>query len=130
MPTSKLVTDRLGHWLSIWESRDDLGGTIGTDADILFAGFRLSDDEPVTICHAQPGDPDNTQTITVNGSAVPAHLAHGDSCGPCEEHGGAPPDEGGDGESEASACPADVDGDGQVEAFDLAILLGKWGPVN
>ena len=27
-----------------------------------------------------------------------------------------------------SGCPQDLDGDGQVEAFDLAILLGSWGP--
>ncbi|MCZ6654090.1 MAG: endonuclease [Planctomycetota bacterium] len=27
-----------------------------------------------------------------------------------------------------AACPQDLDGDGQVEAFDLAILLGSWGP--
>ncbi len=25
-------------------------------------------------------------------------------------------------------CPADLDGDGQVGAFDLALLLGAWGP--
>ncbi len=124
---STLVTDRLGHWLSIWESRDDLGGTIGTDADILIAGFRLSDDQPVTICHAQTNNPDNTQTITVNENAVPAHLAHGDSCGPCEEGGEAPPEDDGNSESEASACPADVNGDGAVNASDLAELLAAWG---
>ncbi len=27
-----------------------------------------------------------------------------------------------------AACPQDLDGDGQVEAFDLAIVLGSWGP--
>jgi hypothetical protein len=27
-------------------------------------------------------------------------------------------------------CPTDVDGNGQTEAFDLANLLGKWGPVT
>lgn len=27
-------------------------------------------------------------------------------------------------------CPTDVDGDGQTEAFDLAFLLGYWGPVT
>ncbi|MCZ6654104.1 MAG: endonuclease, partial [Planctomycetota bacterium] len=27
-----------------------------------------------------------------------------------------------------AACPQDLDGDGQVEAFDLAIVLGAWGP--
>ncbi|MCZ6654055.1 MAG: hypothetical protein O7D91_13645 [Planctomycetota bacterium] len=85
-------------------------------------------DGRVTICHVPPGNPDNARTIIVNENAVPAHLAHGDSCGPCEEHGGAPPDEGGDGESEASACPADVDGDSAVSAADLALLLGSSGP--
>ena len=27
-------------------------------------------------------------------------------------------------------CPTDVDGNGQTEAFDLANLLGAWGPVD
>ena len=27
-------------------------------------------------------------------------------------------------------CPTDVDGNGQTEAFDLAFLLGNWGPVS
>ncbi len=27
-----------------------------------------------------------------------------------------------------SACPQDLDGDGSVDAFDLAIVLGSWGP--
>ena len=27
-------------------------------------------------------------------------------------------------------CPTDVDGDGDVNAFDLANLLGAWGPVT
>lgn len=26
------------------------------------------------------------------------------------------------------SCPADLSGDGMVEAFDLALLLGAWGP--
>ncbi len=29
-----------------------------------------------------------------------------------------------------SACPADVNGDGTVGAFDLATLLGAWGPCD
>lgn len=32
-----LVTDGTGTWLIAWRSGDTLGGTIGTDADILFA---------------------------------------------------------------------------------------------
>ena len=27
-------------------------------------------------------------------------------------------------------CPTDSDGNGDTEAFDLAILLGAWGPVT
>jgi hypothetical protein len=37
----------------------------------------------VTICHIPPGNPDNAHTITVGAPAVPAHLAHGDTLGPC-----------------------------------------------
>jgi len=36
-----------------------------------------------TICHYPPGNPENMQTMSVGKSAVPAHLAHGDSMGEC-----------------------------------------------
>ena len=39
----------------------------------------------VTLCHIPPGNPDNAHTITVGASAVPAHLGHGDTLGPCPE---------------------------------------------
>ena len=42
-------------------------------------------DGRVTICHIPPGNPDNAHTISVSVKAVPAHLAHGDYCGPCPE---------------------------------------------
>ncbi|MCH8851832.1 MAG: hypothetical protein IID41_04190 [Planctomycetes bacterium] len=32
--------------------------------------------------------------------------------------------------SPCSSCPTDVDGNGQTDAFDLAFLLGNWGPVS
>ncbi len=35
------------------------------------------------ICHIPSGNPDNRHTIEVGQSAVPAHLAHGDTLGPC-----------------------------------------------
>ncbi len=38
----------------------------------------------VTICHIPPGHSGNAHTITVSVRALPAHLAHGDQCGPCE----------------------------------------------
>ncbi len=37
----------------------------------------------VTICHRPPGNPDHARTMSVNASAVAAHLEHGDYCGPC-----------------------------------------------
>jgi hypothetical protein len=50
----------------------------------------LSEEEPppeeggkVTICHIPPGNPHNEHSIQVSQNAVPAHLAHGDTLGPC-----------------------------------------------
>jgi len=37
----------------------------------------------VTICHRNPSNPGNPQTIIVIESAVQEHLEHGDSLGPC-----------------------------------------------
>ena len=41
----QLTTDGQGTWVAVWESDDALDGTIGTDADILFA---RSEDDGVT----------------------------------------------------------------------------------
>jgi len=40
--------------------------------------------EKVSICHVPPGNPGNAHGISVSQSAVPAHLAHGDTLGACE----------------------------------------------
>lgn len=37
----------------------------------------------VEICHTPPGNPQQTETITVGEKSVPAHLAHGDKVGSC-----------------------------------------------
>jgi hypothetical protein len=42
-----------------------------------------NNDGKVTICHIPPGNPSQRQTITVDQSAVSAHMAHGDSMGAC-----------------------------------------------
>ena len=39
--------------------------------------------DKVVICHRPPGNPENAHTISVSPNAVPAHLAHGDTLGPC-----------------------------------------------
>ena len=65
-----------------------------------------SDEAKVLVCHAPPGNPDNAVTIEVAESALPAHLAHGDTEGACEgdEPGDEVPEEDGeegpDGEEE------------------------------
>ena len=45
-------------------------------------------DGRITICHLPPANPDNARTILVSMRALPAHLTHGDHCGPCEDGGG------------------------------------------
>ena len=43
-----------------------------------------TNDEWVTICHIPPGNQNNPITITINQSALSAHLAHGDTLGSCD----------------------------------------------
>ena len=37
----------------------------------------------VVICHYPPGNPGNRHTIEIGQPAVSAHVAHGDTLGPC-----------------------------------------------
>jgi hypothetical protein len=47
---------------------------------------RAPDDEKKTlICHVPEGNPLGFHSITVADKALPAHLAHGDKAGPCDE---------------------------------------------
>ena len=34
---AQVTTDSMGNWVAVWNSDEDLGGTIGTDRDILFS---------------------------------------------------------------------------------------------
>lgn len=51
--------------------------------------------ERTTICHTPPGNTGSAHTIVVGSSAVPAHLAHGDSQGACSGSTPEPPASGG-----------------------------------
>jgi hypothetical protein len=61
--------------------------------------------DKVAICHIPPGNPGNAHTICIAPSAVPAHLAHGDYCGPCTGSGGKPKGNNGVGNGEDPQPP-------------------------
>lgn len=46
----------------------------------------VSNANKVVICHIPPGNPENAHTIVVSENALPAHLAHGDTEGPCPSY--------------------------------------------
>jgi hypothetical protein len=46
----------------------------------------VSNANKVVICHIPPGNPENAHTIVVSEKALPAHLAHGDTEGPCPSY--------------------------------------------
>ena len=56
-----------------------LGGIGGVGGSVASAQYQYG---KVTICHVA-GQSGHRVTITVAASAVPAHLAHGDTVGPC-----------------------------------------------
>lgn len=67
-------------------------GVRQSNGDVFAYEIKLQEpeeDEPtssdkVTLCHVPPGNPSNAKTLTVDASAVPAHLAHGDYLGACK----------------------------------------------
>ncbi len=110
--------------------KDDDNGTWSGSAYLFDAavGSDCTEDSDgrVTICHIPPGNPGNAHTIRVSVKAVPAHLAHGDYCGLCEEDDGLLMRGGGD--AGRDPCPTDLDDSGDVGPADLAEFLGAWGP--
>ncbi|OGX19708.1 MAG: hypothetical protein A2Y04_01665 [Omnitrophica WOR_2 bacterium GWC2_45_7] len=54
-----------------------------SDCPSSTTSYVIKDNGKVDICHLPPGNPENTQSLQVAPSAVPAHLAHGDYLGEC-----------------------------------------------
>ncbi|MBI4705619.1 MAG: hypothetical protein HY744_31385 [Deltaproteobacteria bacterium] len=104
----------------------------------------LGNDDKITICHHPPGDPDNPQTIQVSQSALDAHLAHGDTLGPCAApdggnagSGGAPGAGGSAGAGGAGGAPGsgaaagdDGAGGGAHHSPPPCFAVGKWQPTE
>jgi type IV pilus assembly protein PilY1 len=65
-------------------SEDQLAGYLSQGATIGICP-EDDDDSKVMICHIPPGNPENRHTITVSINAWPAHQAHGDFEGPCDD---------------------------------------------
>jgi len=82
------ANDPLGLYL-LGLGEDESGELYATTSESLGpAGdtgkvFHIARRDRVTLCHVSEEDPDDPRTIGVGASAVSAHLAHGDSFGPC-----------------------------------------------
>ena len=75
--------DDFNFQIAFSQQADDESANIRDGDDGDGNGDGNGDGDRVTICHIPPGNPENPQTITVSENAVPAHLAHGDTLGPC-----------------------------------------------
>ena len=69
----QLATNGSGTWIVVWQSSDSLGGTIGTDTDILFSrstdnGQTWSDPSPVTTAASSDSVSDERPKIATDGS--------------------------------------------------------------
>ncbi len=56
---------------------------LGNDVETFSVTYNEPVAKMVTICHHPPGNPTNTQQLTIPMSAWPAHQAHGDTMGDC-----------------------------------------------
>lgn len=74
-------------------------------AILLFSStYVFAGNSKVKICHTPPDNPNDWHTITVSEKALPAHLAHGDLAGSCDENIDTLCDDG-------NPCTVDVDYD-------------------
>jgi hypothetical protein len=62
-------------------------GALGSPASASSGEYEYQYGKKITICHHTGSKKHPTETITVSENAVPAHLAHGDTLGPCPDGG-------------------------------------------
>jgi hypothetical protein len=81
--------DGFGAWFVQVVQTGDRGPALMDDIEVEYQtrGGKVGNDK-VQICHRPPGNPDNRKTLSIGASAVQAHLAHGDTEGPCEGDAG------------------------------------------
>jgi hypothetical protein len=58
-----------------------VGGVGFAQRSVAAHGYQYQYDTKITICHHKPGG--RRVTMKVSPSELPAHLAHGDTLGPC-----------------------------------------------
>lgn len=140
-----ILADVRGGWLVLWETRDSLGATIGTEGDLLVAHFALPDcnfnltpDSIETDCNNNlvPDDCDiaSGTSLDLNNNGVPDEC---DSPPPACPADCAPPPDGVVNVSDLlyvishwgqSGSAADINGDGVVNVGDLLAVISAWGP--
>ncbi|MBZ4333844.1 hypothetical protein NR800_14445 [Corallococcus interemptor] len=99
---------------------DNLGGAPGEA--LADGGTSPGGQGGFTLCHIPPGNPANAHTIKVGVPAVPAHLRHGDTVGPCGDEG-EPPTDGGT--SEPDGGTSDGGSGGGIDAGPQCIPEGN-----
>ena len=57
--------------------------TIAVANGYTAGGSELCRDGKIPICHIPPGNPSNRHTLCISPAALPAHMSHGDTEGPC-----------------------------------------------
>jgi hypothetical protein len=70
-----LATDGAGNWIAAWDSTDDFGGPIGTDADILYSrssdnGLSWSPPAPLNLNASADSESDRAVDLATNGAGV------------------------------------------------------------